>query len=88
MKTISKEGKVRRVDDETAEQKVKAGWNYAPKSLWKEQVRNPEIKSRQEAEAQRLKEKQERAEQAKQGHKQPGGAQRTTKKNYQKEKRS
>jgi hypothetical protein len=39
MKTISKDGEILRVDNETADVKVKGGWSFIPKSEWKEKVR-------------------------------------------------
>lgn len=35
MKTISKDNEILRVDEETATLKVKAGWEFVPKSEWK-----------------------------------------------------
>ncbi len=40
MKTIQRNGEIKRISDETAENFIKSGWTYAPKSLWKELVRN------------------------------------------------
>lgn len=40
MKTISKDGEIQRVDNETADVKVKTGWTFIPKSEWKTKVRD------------------------------------------------
>jgi hypothetical protein len=40
MKTIKNGASVKRVDDVTAEQFVKMGWKYCPKSVWKELNKN------------------------------------------------
>lgn len=40
MKTIRKNGEILRLKDKEAEQKVKkGGYEYIPKSIWKEEVR-------------------------------------------------
>jgi DNA modification methylase len=40
MKTIQNGASVQRVDDKTAEQFIKMGWKYCPKSVWKEMNKN------------------------------------------------
>jgi hypothetical protein len=40
MKTITKKDEILRVDEETAELKIKTGWNYTTKKNWKENVRD------------------------------------------------
>lgn len=40
MKTISKKDEILRVDEETANLKVKSGWSFTPKSEWKKKVRD------------------------------------------------
>lgn len=49
MKTISKDGEILRVDDETADLKVKTGWSFSSKSEWKTKVRD--VKKIEKAEA-------------------------------------
>ena len=39
MKCIMRGDEIKRVKDETAEDRVKNGWKYCPKELWKELVR-------------------------------------------------
>ena len=39
MKTIKMGDTIKRVNDNEAIKMVKAGWNYIPKSEWKEKVR-------------------------------------------------
>ena len=43
MKCVIKNKILKRVDNETAEEMVDSGWDYAPKSLWKEHGRHKEI---------------------------------------------
>jgi hypothetical protein len=71
MKTIFKGEVYDRVDDATAEAKVKVGWKFVPKSEWKKNVRDVERASRAEAEkakaeakAEKLAEKVERPKRA------------------------
>ena len=40
MKTIAKNDVILRVSDLEADNKVKLGWKFVPKSLWKEKVRD------------------------------------------------
>jgi len=40
MKTIKKGKIIKRASDEDAEQQVKSGWKYCPKSEWREKVRD------------------------------------------------
>ena len=50
MKTIFKNGTYQRVSDEVAEKKVnKEGWNFVPKSEWKEKIRDAEKASKKES---------------------------------------
>lgn len=49
MKTISKDGEILRVDDETADLKVKTGWSFSSKFEWKTKVRD--VKKIEKAEA-------------------------------------
>ncbi len=49
MKTIFKDNSYDRVDDETADLRVKSqGWKFVPKSDWKQNVRDVEKASRKE----------------------------------------
>jgi|APSaa5957512576_1039674.scaffolds.fasta_scaffold633317_1 hypothetical protein len=43
MKCIMRGDEIKRVKDETAEDRVKNGWKYCPKELWKELVRGTKI---------------------------------------------
>jgi hypothetical protein len=40
MKCIFKDSQFQRVDNETAEIRLKQGWNFAPKSDWKKNTRD------------------------------------------------
>jgi hypothetical protein len=40
MKTIQKGDEIQRVSNEVADSKVGVNWQYAPKSAWKEKVRD------------------------------------------------
>jgi len=40
MKTIVKDGKYARVNNQEAEMKVKGGWSFCPKSEWKKNDRD------------------------------------------------
>ena len=40
MKTMKLDNKIQRVTEEKARQMFEDGWNYIPKSLWKEKVRD------------------------------------------------
>lgn len=40
MKTITKNGVIARVDNAEADQKVRVGWKFCPKSEWKFKVRD------------------------------------------------
>lgn len=49
MKTIKKNGRYERLDEQEARLKVTtAGWSYCPKSEWKENVRDANRKSKKE----------------------------------------
>lgn len=40
MKTVVKDGKYARVNNQEAERRVNAGWNFCPKSEWKKNDRD------------------------------------------------
>lgn len=60
MKTIVKDGKYVRINDVEAEQRVKAGWKYCPKSEWKSNVRDLGKPSKEEVEAEKQEKKTKR----------------------------
>jgi len=62
MKTIFKDEVFDRVDNETADLRVKSqGWKFAPKSEWKKNVRDVEKAARAEVEKARSEAKAEKA---------------------------
>lgn len=65
MKCIVKEGLYQRVDNETAEIRLKQGWSFAPKSEWKNSTRTaPKSEIVSEAEVKGEKTKNKKAEKA------------------------
>lgn len=71
MKCIVKDGQHLRVDNETAEIRLKQGWNFVPKSEWKKtratqksetvsvsEIKGQETKSKKAEKAAKLKSKQ------------------------------
>ena len=53
MKTIRKGDQILRVKDEEAEKKVNNGYEYIPKSVWKEEVRKYKVKKEPEKKTKR-----------------------------------
>jgi len=41
---VSKDGEVKRVNNDEARKRINDGWNYCQKSLWKEKTRKTEEK--------------------------------------------
>ena len=50
MKTLKKDGNYVRVSDDEADQKIKFGWQFCPKSEWKNNVRDFGRKNKKERE--------------------------------------
>jgi len=43
MKTIKRNNEIKRVSDKEAMKMVKCGWEYCPKTLWKEKIKSKKI---------------------------------------------
>ena len=58
MKTIKKNKEIKRVSDKQAEEKVKEGWKYCPKSEWREKVRDAKpVETKKKVKKKNLKKK-------------------------------
>lgn len=62
MKTIVKDGSYVRINDAEADQRVKQGWSYCPKSEWKSNVRDAGKPSKEEMEAKKAEKEAQKAE--------------------------
>ena len=62
MKCIVKDGQFIRVDNETAEIRIKQGWNFASKSDWKQNARVQKSEPVNEADAKGKETKNKKAE--------------------------
>jgi len=64
MKCIVKEGIYQRVDNETADIRLKQGWNFAPKSEWKKNTRGVKAETVTVADTKGQETKSKKAEKA------------------------
>lgn len=65
MKTIAKDGSYQRLSNQDAEQKVKSGWKYCPKSDWKTNVRDTGKPTQEEIESDKAEKEARKAEKRK-----------------------